>query len=128
MIMQKRYKAWTQCYGLALLLLLCQAMPGKSFAAEDNSWLVGRWQLHYDPDGSDTDYLVFKANGDFFNIDPQGHEVHGFYMVVPGAVRAVLTTKEGKDLLLTFFYNKAKTELRIVTSDSGIESVYIKVK
>lgn len=95
-------------------------------AAEDASWLYGKWQLVYDPDGASTDYLVFKENGDLISISEHG-TYYGFYQVVPGAVRGVLTNN-GKDLLLTFFYNEAKTELRIVTSASGVESVYKKVK
>lgn len=109
---------------LLLIMAIWLTLPTVQ-AEEDDAWLIGRWALSYDPDGATTDYLIFRANGDLISISEHG-EYHGFYLVVPGAVKGVLT-KDGQDLLLTFFYNEARTELRIVTSDSGIESVYSKV-
>lgn len=110
-----------------LLITLCIGswLASSQAADEDVQWLIGKWQLVYDPDGASTDYLVFKENGDLISISEHG-EFHGFYMVVPGAIRGVLSNN-GKDLLLTFFYNSDKTQLRIVTSASGIESIYEKV-
>jgi hypothetical protein len=109
-----------------LLALLAGSWGTSAQTAEDDiAWLIGKWQLVYDPDGATTDYLIFKKNGDLVSISEHG-TYYGFYMVVPGAVRGVLTNN-GKDLLLTFFYNDDRTELRIVTSATGIESVYAKV-
>ena len=125
-IIEMQFTFFSQCNRalLAVLLLLALSTPG--LADEDASWLVGRWQLSYDPDGAATDYLIFRANGDLISISPHG-EFHGFYMLVPGAVRGVLTREDGRDLLLTFFYNPAHTELRIVTSATGKESIYTRV-
>jgi len=92
--------------------------------ADEYDWVVGKWQLAYDPDGGETDYLEFMENGDVISRGPQG-EVTGFYVAAHGMVKAVLTIND-KDLILSFFHNNDNTELRIVTSDSGIESVYRK--
>ncbi|MDH5184151.1 MAG: hypothetical protein OEX12_09705 [Gammaproteobacteria bacterium] len=93
--------------------------------ADDYHWVVGKWQLSYDPDGSKTDYLEFFANGDVVSSGDYG-EVRGFYIAAHGMVKAVLTVDK-KDLILTFFHNDKHTQLRIVTSNSGKASVYTKM-
>ena len=101
------------------------AFPMAGAAAEDESWVVGRWQQAYDPEDTEIDYLEFRENGDVVSISSIG-EYSGFYIVTPGVVKAVLEVGK-KDLILTFFHNEAKNRLRIVTSDTGIETVYEKV-
>jgi len=93
--------------------------------ADEYDWVVGKWQLTYDPDGGETDYLEFMENGDVISRGAQG-EIAGFYIAAHGMVKAVLTIND-RDLILSFFHNKENTELRIVTSASGKESVYSKV-
>ena len=96
-----------------------------SVAQADDAWLIGKWQLYYDPDGSSTDYVEFKADGDAISSGPQG-EYEGFYIVSPESVKAVFTYK-GKDFIMTFHFNEARNELRIVTSHTGRESIYKKI-
>lgn len=109
-------------FAIALLLLLQVSL----LKADAYDWVVGKWQLVYDPDGGKTDYLEFLANGDVTSSGPAG-KYEGFYIASHGMVKAVLTIHE-KDLILTFHHNSDNTELRIVTSDSGKASVYEKVK
>lgn len=107
------------------LIFIVLFLHGATAQADDYDWLVGKWQLSYDPDGSNTDYLEFLANGDVISRGDYG-EVQGFYIAAHGMVKAVLTVND-KDLILGFFHNEKHTELRIVTSDSGKESVYTKI-
>lgn len=109
----------------AIILLLLSMMQSSLFA-DEYDWVVGKWQLVYDPDGGVTDYLEFMANGDVISTGPEG-VVSGFYIAAHGMVKAVLTIKD-KDLILSFFHNKENTELRIVTSVSGKESIYRKIE
>ena len=96
------------------------------YAADDN-WLIGKWELTYDPDNSKTDWLEFRANGDVYNTWQNGERIEGLYKLNPNSVKAVFTYK-GSDLITIFHFNKSKTELRIVTSKTGKESVYSKIK
>jgi hypothetical protein len=109
---------------LVSLILLLFSLPQISTAAEED-WVVGKWRQLYDPEDEEIDYLEFFANGDVVSTSSIG-EYRGFYMVSPDMVKAVLSVGD-KDLILTFFYNDAKNQLRIVTSDTGIETVYEKV-
>ncbi|MGD8925819.1 MAG: hypothetical protein PVG20_03145 [Thioalkalispiraceae bacterium] len=96
-----------------------------SVAYADDAWLIGKWQLSYDPDGSKTDYVEFKPDGDAISSGPQG-EYEGFYIVSADSVKAVFTYKD-KDFIMTFHFNEARNELRIVTSHTGKESIYKKI-
>jgi hypothetical protein len=93
--------------------------------AENDDWILGKWQLIYDPDGSPADYLHFHVNGDVVSTGQAG-TVKGIYLVSSDRVKAVLTVDE-KDLILTFFFNEERNQLRIVTSDTGRESIYQKI-
>ena len=107
---------------IALLLLL----PFAYSHAADDSWLLGKWELTYDPDGGKKDYLEFLENGDAYSSGQLGKQ-EGFYVVSADSVKAVFTYKE-KDFIMTFHFNEAKDELRIVTSHTGRASIYKKVK
>ena len=105
------------------LLLMFIVAPG---IAVDDSWLFGKWELTYDPDGAKKDYLEFHENGDAFSSGELGRQ-EGFYVVSTDSVKAVFTYK-GKDFIMTFHFNEAKDELRIVTSHTGQASIYRRVK
>jgi hypothetical protein len=107
---------------LAWLLLL----PVAHGLAADEQWLFGKWELTYDPDGGEKDYLEFHENGDAYSTGRLGRQ-EGFYVVSEDSVKAVFTYK-GKDFIMTFHFNEAKDELRIVTSHTGRASVYNRVK
>ncbi len=92
---------------------------------DNDDWIVGKWQLHFDPDGSKTDYLEFHENGDAFSTGPLGR-MEGLYLVAQDRVKAVFTYK-GKDFIMTFHFNEQRDELRIVTSHTGRESIYKKI-
>lgn len=93
-------------------------------AFAEDEWLIGKWELFYDPDGSKTDYIEFRADGDAISTGPQG-EFEGLYIVSADSVKAVFTYK-GKDFIMTFHFNDKRDELRIVTSHTGRESIYRK--
>ena len=107
------------------ILLVWLTAHVSTFAGNDD-WLIGTWRLHYDPDGGTTDYIIFKANGDAISSGPLG-EVEGFYTINPASVKAVFSYKE-KDFIMTFYFNAQHDELRIVTSDTGRDSIYTKIK
>ncbi len=91
----------------------------------EETWIVGKWELYFDPDNVEKDWLEFAANGDAKSIGPLG-ELDGFYVVAGKDVKAVFTYK-GKDIIATFHVNEQRDELRIVTSHTGQESIYRKM-
>ncbi len=120
---------WIQAIFVAMLFLIWLAqVTATEMASPDSSedaWLVGKWELTFDPDGDKKDFIEFKTNGDAISSGELG-EVEGLYLVNPESIKAVFTYKE-KDFIMTFFYNKQKNELRIVTSHTGRESIYKKI-
>ena len=96
-----------------------------AYAEESESWVYGKWELSYDPDGAKKDWLEFMPNGDAWSIGDNGR-IQGMYIVDGNTVKAVFTWK-GKDFIMTFHGDKKKQTLRIVTSHTGKESVYKKL-
>jgi len=94
-----------------------------SASADDQDWIIGRWELVYDPEDRATDWLEFLPNGDVRNIWADGTEVSGIYIVTAEGVKAVLNY-EGTDIIFTFHADEARRSLRIVTSNTGLASVY----
>ena len=111
---------------LTVILTVTCFITLPSFVYAEDDWLIGKWKLYFDPDGAETDYIEFKADGDAISTGPAG-AIEGLYLVSPESVKAVFTYKD-KDFIMTFHYNDKKDELRIVTSHTGRESIYKKVR
>ena len=110
------------------VIIVCALLASASAVnAEDESWVIGRWELVYDPHGGEKDALEFLPNGEAFSIWPDGTRIPGIYIVTAEGVKAVFT-HQGKDLIATFHADKARELLMIVTSSSGQESIYKKLE
>jgi hypothetical protein len=109
------------------LLLLFSLFSLTSIPGHANeAWLHGKWELVYDPDGDKKDWLEFLPDGDVRSKGELG-DVEGLYIVTPKGVKAVFTYQD-KDFIMTFHYDKDEQALKIVTSHTGRESIYKKVK
>lgn len=108
---------------MGFLLLTVTAVYGEE--SNNESWIYGKWELSYDPDGAKTDWVVFLPNGDARSIGPHG-KVDGIYIVDGDTVKAVFTWK-GKDFIMFFHADGKKDALSIVTSNTGKPSIYKKV-
>lgn len=115
-----RRKLW-----FSVVMLLCLSLGNLAHADESESWVYGKWELSYDPDGAKKDYLEFLSNGDAWSIGALGR-VPGFYIVDGQNIKAVFTWKQ-KDIIMNFQGDMKKQELRIVTSRSGKASIYKKI-
>ena len=93
--------------------------------AADDSWLLGKWELSYDPDDAPKDWLEFTAAGDVYSEGPMGR-VEGIYVITTEGVKAVFTVKEN-DIIMNFRYDQQDRALKIITSRTGRASVYRKV-
>lgn len=96
-------------------------------AATAQEWVVGRWVAALEPADRPADALVFTPEGDAYNVWADGTRVPGMYIVTAEGVKAVFTY-QGRDLITTFHADRARESLRIVISDSGVETVYRKTR
>ena len=108
---------------LRLCFLLVVFIASPTFAAETD-WLHGKWYLSYDPDGGEKDSLEFFENGDVYSLGKNGR-ITGFYIVNETQVKVVFTYKE-QDFIMNFSYDSSLDALKIITSHTGLESIYIK--
>ena len=109
-----------------LLLVVFLAFSfAPALQASEAAWVLGKWEMTFDPDGGEKDFLEFHANGDAFSSGPLG-EFEGFYVVAGDNVKAVFTYRE-QDFIMTFRTNRTHDELRIVTSHTGRETIYKKM-
>ena len=114
-------------FWLLIVFMSAASQADAGDATDDPAWIVGKWQLAYDPDDAATDWLEFMPEGDVFNITPDGGRTPGFYLVSGNEVKAVFTLNE-KDVIMIFHSDAKRDALRIVTSLSGQASVYRKVR
>ena len=64
--------------------------------ADTAPWLVGRWELKFDPDGSPKDFLEFGDAGQVVSISPQGRQAPGVYVVKTEGIKASFVLPNGK--------------------------------
>jgi hypothetical protein len=96
-------------------------------AAPDRSWLVGTWELTYDPAGGEKDWMEFTDDGQAFSIAPNHKRVAGNYVVTDREVRVTYKIK-GKLILHTLTFTPDRKKLLGSSAKSGHNSVYERVK
>lgn len=111
--------------GVALLLVLVVALAAAPARAEDNGWLLGRWELVRSPDGDKKDWLEFVADGRMTTITPDGRRLGGQYAVTGSEVQ--LNYKIGsQSILITLTYGPDKARLYARSARTGYTAVYEK--
>lgn len=112
--------------GVALLLALALALGAAAPArAEDDRWLLGRWELVRSPDGDKKDWLEFAADGRMTSITPDGRRLGGQYAVTGSEVQ--LNYKIGsQSILITLTYGPDKARLYARSARTGYTAVYEK--
>ena len=116
---------WSRRVAVICFLLL----GAQIFAhAQEHSWLLGQWELKFDPDHSPKDFLEFGGSGQVTSISPQGRLVSGLYSVKDDGVKVSLALPNGKALPLLFVPSQDKRQLRLKSSKTGSISVYEKSK
>ena len=110
---------------LAIVITLCAMGVAASDAG--NGWLVGKWEMTFDPDGSEKDWMEFSADGSAYSIAADGRRVPGKYSLSGQSVNIVYTFN-GKDIPITLTYNADKTKLLAHSQRTGNTSEYQKVQ
>jgi uncharacterized protein (TIGR03066 family) len=112
--------------GLALLVVVAMVLGAAPAArAEDNGWLLGRWELVRSPDGDKKDWLEFAEDGRMTSITPDGRRLGGQYAVTGREVQ--LNYKVGsQSILITLTYGPDKGQLYARSARTGYTAVYEK--
>lgn len=108
-----------------LVALLGYCVPFAAFGA-DASWLLGRWELKHDTDGSPKDYLEFGEGAQVTSISQAGRRTEGLYRVGGDVVDASFPLANGRTLKLHMLINK-KHQLSIRSERTGGVAVYERV-
>lgn len=111
--------------GLALVLLLGAVLAATAARAEDEDWLIGRWELAHSPDGDPTDRLEFSPDGRVTVITPNLKRLGGRYEVTGREV--LLNYKIGnQSIIITLTYGPDKAKLYARSARTGNTAVYEK--
>lgn len=93
----------------------------------DGTWLVGKWELSYDPDGNEKDWLEFTKSGEAFSISPNGRHVPGEYVVTDSEIN-ITYTFNGKIIPMTLKFTPDKRKLLAYSKRTGKASEYSKIQ
>lgn len=117
----------------AVLLLAACGTPagspagGPAAAKSRPDWMVGTWELSYDPDGAPQDRMVFRADGTVTNQFPGEPDVDGEYRAAGD--RVMVTLNEGDRTRTTEMRLDEATGKLLFTSDStGSTAEYSRVE
>ena len=103
------------------------ALSTGSLLAGDQSWLIGTWELTYDPAGAEKDWMEFAADGQAFSIAPNHKRVPGRYVVTEREIRITYKIK-GKLIAHTLTFTSDKKKLLGSSAKSGAHSEYQRVQ
>ena len=106
---------------VVLALFLCTGFSTASMA-EDNSWLVGLWQLS---DKAKVEYLEFDANNKVSLVSGKGRKISGKYKLSGNKVKVVYNFK-GKKIPIEMSFSAKEKTLKSKMNATGKTAKYIK--
>jgi hypothetical protein len=112
---------------LVIVAMLALALVGGTaeVGAADYGWLLGRWELIRDPDGSVKDWLEFAPDGGVVLIKPNGQRLGGRYDASDMDVQ--LNFKVGsQSVIITLTAGFDRKELFARSARTGNTAVYEK--
>ncbi len=112
---------------LVIVAMLALALAGGAAEAwaADYGWLVGRWEMIRDPDGSSNDWLEFAHDGGVVLIKPNGQRLGGRYDASDTDVQ--LNFKMGsQSVIITLTAGFDRKELFARSARTGNTAVYEK--
>lgn len=112
---------------IAAVAVVCALWLPVPVLAADVTWLVGKWELSYDPDGNQKDWLEFAKNGKVFSISPTGRRVPGEYVVTDTEINTTFTLN-GNVIPITYKFTPDKRKLLLYSKRSGSTSEYRKIE
>ena len=94
--------------------------------AADQAWLYGKWEMSFDPDGNEKDWLQFDADGKVTSISSSGNGPTGSYVVSGNQVQMTFTLKT-KSVSMALTVSPDKKKLLNFSKRTGNTSEYTKV-
>jgi hypothetical protein len=116
-------KRWIGAVAVAFSMAWAPA-PG---VAAEGDWLVGKWELSHDPDGSPKDWLVFEGGGKVTSHSPQGRSVSGDYSINEGSISIVFDLGN-RALPMRLTYTPDRRKLLVHSKRTGNTSEYQRLK
>jgi len=111
------------------LLFICLTIYGtysNTASAQSNAWILGTWELSFDPDGDSKDSMVFNKNYSFVSLGGNGQKFNGSYEINNGRVKVTLN-HQGQPFMSFFLgFEKNKDTLYYYSEDTKKTSVYKK--
>ncbi|MEO8670623.1 MAG: hypothetical protein ABI411_04855 [Tahibacter sp.] len=111
---------------LVFLFIVFVAAGARSATGDEPNWLVGKWELSLDPDGSAKDWVEFSAAGEAFSISPEGRRVAGRYSQT-GPWISIVYIFNGKEIPIQMRASDDHLKLLAVSKRTGNTSEYRKL-
>jgi len=108
----------------AILMMACLIGP---VVAADQSWLVGKWEMSFDPDGNEKDWLQFSADGKVVSISGGANGPVGTYVVSGDQVQITFQLKT-RSVSMTLAISPDKKKLLNFSKRTGNTAEYTRVK
>ena len=115
-------------YLRSVALLITLSLAATLSMAATPAWLLGRWELKFDPDGSEKDFLEFNTGGQVISISPTGRQMTGIYVLKEEGVKTSFVLPNGKMISAIMIPSDNKRELRMKNSPTGQFTIYAKAK
>ena len=112
---------------MSLLIVLLSACGNDVESPQDKNWLIGKWELHYDPDGDDKDWLEFMKDGSVTNLSQDGREISGEYEV-SGNIIELIYSYNGKKIPMKLSINTDRNKLLYYSKNTKNTSEYMRIK
>jgi hypothetical protein len=98
-----------------------------SVHAQESAWLLGKWELAYDPDNNPKDWLEFSADGHAVSITAEGRRIPGRYVLNDRQIN-VTYSYNGKMIPYVLKFSAEKDTLIAYSEKTKNTSLYRKVK
>ena len=93
-------------YGIFSLLVVLQAANALAEPGS-NDWLVGTWELAFDPDGNPKDWLIFDERKQVVSRGPDGRTTSGTHRFT------------GDEVSLFFIVGSRSLQIPLAVSENG---------
>jgi len=94
-----------------IFAVLFITFSGCTQTSDDRDWLVGRWELAYNPEHDDEDVLLFKTDGSVEIHTVDGRKVLGKYLLTKNKLAITLISRR-QPIDVSFSINPDRTRLR----------------
>lgn len=112
-----------------IIFILVLSFTSSITLAASNDWLLGNWQMTYDPDGDTKDVLSFSKGGEFVTTEASsGREIKGIYVLKSDRVDVSLIYQGQVFMKLRLTYDDDKNKLYYNPDNTNDPAYYTKLQ